>query len=194
VKLKMAQNSLFAILLRSPWWISFIIAAVVGLFAASVLPAKYAVYALFAGGPFVVVGSIAAWRQLRAPSAASIAAMQQAAGGISWRDFSVLMEQAFRRDGYEVTRVGSPAADLEIRKAGRTALVNCKRWKAASHGIEPLRELQAACATREAHESVYVAVGELTDNARHFANQNRIRVLQGAELAQLLRGILPSKK
>jgi restriction system protein len=65
--------------------------------------------------------------------------------------------------------------------------VSCKRWKAASTGVEPLRELHAAAERREAHESVYITAGQLTDNARQFAREKGIRVMEGEGLAQLLK-------
>ena len=67
MRLKMKENSLFAILLRSPWWISFVIAAVIGLVAALMMPVEYRTLAAFSGTPFFIVGCMAAWRQLRAP-------------------------------------------------------------------------------------------------------------------------------
>ena len=87
-----------------------------------------------------------------------------------------------------MTRLGKPAADFEMVKAGRTSLVSCKRWKAASTGVEPLRELHAAGEARASDENVYVTLGAITDNARRFATEKRIRLIQGAELASLLRG------
>ena len=52
----MAENSLFAILLRSPWWVSLAIAAVLALIARLLLPADYAVVGMLGIGlPFVLV-------------------------------------------------------------------------------------------------------------------------------------------
>ena len=56
MKFKMAEKSLFAILLRSPWWISFGIALGFGLAAKALLPAEYVVFGALGGFPFVVVG------------------------------------------------------------------------------------------------------------------------------------------
>ena len=39
MKLRMAENSLFAILLRQRWWVSASIALAIGLVAAALLPA-----------------------------------------------------------------------------------------------------------------------------------------------------------
>jgi len=41
MKLRMAQNSLFAVLLRSPWWISFLVALVLVAATQALLPAQY---------------------------------------------------------------------------------------------------------------------------------------------------------
>jgi restriction system protein len=194
VKLKMAENSLFAILLRSRWWISVAIAFIIAVLARAGLRDDLVVYGALAGAPFLVIGVIAASRQLRAPSAARVAQTLQSVGSMSWRDFSDLVEEAFRRDGYEVARLSAPQADLAITRAGRTALVCCRRWKAASTGIEPLRDLHSAMEGREAHESIFMTTGDITDNARRFANERKIRLLQGPELVQLLLRAGPVKR
>jgi restriction system protein len=194
MKLKMAENSLFAILLRSSWWISFGIAAGVAVAALMLLPGQYAIGGALGAAPFVVIGTMAAWRQLRAPSATRVAATVEAVAAMSWRDFSAALEDAFRRDGYAVTRLSGPATDFELTRGGRTSLVSCKRWKAANTGIEPLRELHEARRAREAQEGIYVADGGVTDNARKFASGNGIRIIQGAELARLLPRIAAAGK
>ena len=183
MKFQMAKNSLFAILLRSPWWISFMIAAAIFVALRLVLPELYA----FCGTlPFVAIGSYAGWQQIRAPGAARIAGTLGAIRAMSWDDFSGAIEEAFRSDGYRVNRLSRAAADFELTKAGRVALVGCKRWKVVRTGIEPLRELDAARRAGDAHECIYVAAGEFTDNARAFAAKNDIRLLHDAELAKLL--------
>jgi restriction system protein len=183
MKFEMSQNSLFAILLRSPWWISLLVAAGIFLAVRFVLPE---IYAFFVPLPFTVIAAYAGWQQLRAPSAARIAATLDAIRAMSWSDFSGALEQAFRRDGYALGRFDGAQADFELTKSGRTSLLACKRWKVARTGIEPLRELHAAMRARDAHECIYVAAGEISDNARAFAKEKNIRLLHGAELAKLL--------
>jgi restriction system protein len=186
MKFRMHEKSLFAVLLRSPWWISFAISAGIVTLAKAIMPAIPWGYAAFAALPFLAIGTVAAWRQLRAPSAGRVARTLDAVQAMSWGDFSSALEDAFRRDGYNVSRLNGGPADFEMTKAGRTALVACKRWKVARTGVEPLRELHAAKDTREANDCIYVATGEITDGARKFAQQNRIRLLDGLELAKLL--------
>ncbi len=193
MKLKMSQNSLFAILLRKPWWISIVIAVTVSLVAGMTFPKAFAIYGISAGFPFLVIGIIAAVRQWNTPSAGRIATTLETVTAMSWRDFSDAIEAAYRREGGEVKRLAGAAADFEITKDGYVSLVSCKRWKAASTGIEPLRELHATAQACEARESIYIAVGVLTDNARRFADEKKIRVIQAAGLADLLRGMVQTK-
>ena len=182
----MAKDSLFAILLRSPWWVSIVLAAGIVGAARFAVPEVYTIYASFAALPFIVIGSVAGWRQFRAPSAARVADTLEAVRAMSWGDFSGALTDALRDDGYAVSRLTGAAADFELAKAGRISLVACKRWKAARTGVDPLRDLYDATRTREAHEGIYIATGEITDGARAFALERNIRVIHGAELAKLL--------
>lgn len=47
----MAEKSLFAMLLRSPWWISFVVVGIIVLAARALLPAEYFVVGALAGFP-----------------------------------------------------------------------------------------------------------------------------------------------
>ncbi len=183
---RMAKNSIFAILLRSPWWISIAVAAAIFAAVRLVVPT---VYATFFALPFAVIGCYAAWKQWQAPSAGAVAAAVEALRAASWESFSAVIEEAFRRDGCEVARLPGGGADFELTKAGRRTLVACKRWKVARTGVEPLRELHAARLAREAQDGIYIAAGEITDNAAAFARDNAIRIFGAAELATLTRGI-----
>jgi len=191
MKLRMSENSLFAVLLRSRWWISLLIALGIVLAARLLVPREYFLFAAFGALPFAAIAAIAAWRQAKVPGARRVAAVEQAVAAMSWKVFADLLEQGFRRDGYEVTRLAIPEADLQLVKGGRTVLVCAKRWKAARAGVEPLRALQRAAQARGAQGCVHVAVAELSETAGAFARQKGIQVLQAPELAILLRGLLP---
>jgi restriction system protein len=187
MKLKMNENSIFAVLLRSPWWLSAGIAGALFTGARLALPADYAFYAFFVSLPFFVIAVYTGWQQLRAPSEARIVQTMEALRTMSWAELSAAVEEAFRRDGYAVVPIGAAGADFELAKSGRLTLVACKRWKVVRTGIEPLRELASARKAREAHECVYIATGEFTDTARSFAAEKSIRLVSGAELARILR-------
>ena len=193
MKFKMAERSLFAVLLRSPWWISLAIAVAIALASRAMLPLQYFLFGAMGGLPFVVIAVIAGYRQWRAPSTAHVATTLTQIGAMSWRDFSVALEQALAREGFEARRLDGDAADFELLKAGRTVLLSGRRWKAARLGLEPFQSLEAARSAREASSSICVTTGEVTDNARQFAASHQIRVIQGMELAQLLRPVLANR-
>ena len=186
MKLRINEGSLFAVLWRSPWWVSAAIAAALFVVAKMLVPEPYAGYVFFVALPFAFIALVAAWKQMRQPSAGRVAATLEALRAMSWDDFSAAVEEAFRRDGYAVTRLAGAGPDFELVKAGRITLVGAKRWKAARTGVEPLRNLNAAARSREAQDCVYIAVGEVSVNARAFAVENNIRLVHDAELAKLL--------
>ncbi len=68
MKFRMAEKSLFAVLLRSPWWVSMLVAAVLALLAAALLPAAYRLVGALSAAPFVVIGVFAAVRPWRLPA------------------------------------------------------------------------------------------------------------------------------
>lgn len=186
----MSDNSLFASLLRQPAWVSFAVAGGVILAGFYLVPEKYAFIAWSFALPFLVTGVMVIWKRKDIPSDARIERTVEAVSAMSWREFSALLEQAYQREGYVVTRVDG-AADLQLAKGNRISLVSCKRWKAVSQGLEPLRELYAARKAQEAREAIYICVGKLTDNARSFAEERRIVLVEAEGLTALLR--LPKK-
>ena len=194
MKFRMSENSLFAILLRSSWWISFAIAVGVVVVARMLLPDKYFVAGAMIALPFLGIGCYTGWRQLRAPRASRVAADLEAIEAMSWRAFSGALENALRSDGYVTRALKEGAADFELTKAGRTSLLCGKRWKAASTGVDWLRDLDTLKVAREADEAIYVAIGGITDNARRYATEHRMRLIEGVALAQLMRGRLAPKK
>jgi restriction system protein len=179
----MHENSMFAILLRRAWWVSGLAALAVFGLLRLFLPWDFA---LFASLPFAVIAAYVGAKQLRAPGAGRIAKTLEKLRAMSWDEFAVVMEAAYRREGFQVTRLESGRADFELVQGARHTLVASKRWKATRTGIEPLRELEAARDAHQAHECVYVSVGEITEQARAFATQKKIRVVQGADLVLLL--------
>lgn len=187
MKLKMAENSLFAILLRSPWWISVAIAVVMGLVVAALLPERFRVVGALSGLPFGVIGAIAARRQWALPSAARVAQTQQALATMAWPAFAALLVEAFRRDGYTVQRGQTTAVDFELERQGRRMLVSARRWKSARTGQEALRALQTARDAADAPDALYIGLGELSDTARPFAARHGIAIWRATELAQALR-------
>lgn len=182
----MAENSLFAVLMRSRWWISFAICAAVVLISLAVFPKDISPFAALGAFPFFIVGCIACYKQLRAPSPARLEQIQQVIAEQSWADFSTQLQTAWQAEGYEVQRLSQPGADLLLRRNGQTSVVSARRWKAATHGLEPLRELQAAQTRLQADQSVYVALQPLGENAASWAAKQQVVVLDAHGIATLI--------
>ena len=194
MKFNLPRNSLFAVLLRSPWWVSVAIAVVLGLVAAALLPDAYRVVGSLSGFPFLVIGAMAAQRQWRLPSAARVQQTQAAVSALAWPAFQALLTDSFHRNGFEL--LPSPrgdAVDLVLQRQGRRMLVSARRWKTARLGVEPLRALQAARqaddASADLPQAVCICLGGATDNALEFARSHAITLWGAPELALALRGM-----
>lgn len=190
----MAKNSLFAVLLRSPWWVSFSIAVAMAMAALVLLPPSWHAAGVFSGFPFIVLAAMAAWKQWQQPSAARVELTRQAVSAMAWPAFSQLLEDAFKRDGYSVQRGQAgqaqinDAVDFVLERQGRRTVVSARRWKQARTGLETLRALQAARDAAEAADALYIGLGPLTDTARPFAAEHRVKVWQLQEITLALRG------
>jgi restriction system protein len=185
------KNSLFAVLLRSRWWVSLSVGVVLGVVATALLPDAYRGVGPLTGAPFFVIAALAAWRQRHAPSDAELARTQESLTRAAWPAFADALHAAFERDGWRVERGTGEPVDFVLERKGRQMVVAARRWKSARVGLEALRALQAAREAREAPDALLIALGELTDTARPYAAQHRIAVWQASEIAQALRGRLP---
>lgn len=190
----MAPNSLFAILLRSRWWISFGLTALIVLLALALLPPDFKLVGALGAVPFFAIGVVALVRQLNAPSPARVQALLEQAASQNWAQFAATLEAAWQAEGYTVQRLNTPAADFRLTREGKTALASAKRWKAAHHGMEPIKQLEAARAAEGLQDAVYIALQPLHDNARLFARDQNMVVLQGADLAGLLAKAKPQAR
>jgi restriction system protein len=192
LKIRMAKNSLFAVLLRSRWWISAGLAVALTALAMALLPPDYRVVGALSALPFYVIAALAARRQWALPSDEQVAQTAKDLSAMAWPAFSQQLEDSFRRDGWTVQRGQAEPVDFELERAGRRMVVHARRWKSSRLGLEPLRALQAAREAREAPDALCISLGELSDTARPFAARQRIAIWQAAELAQVLRGRAPA--
>ena len=186
MKFKMSEKSLFAALLRAPWWVSFLVMFAVALVAGALLPEAYKTAGMLGAFPFFVIGVMAAWRQRNAISPSRIQELVEQARVMGWRDFSVLVEEALRQQGFVVTRLNEGPADFQIEKNDRVTLVSAKRWKAATVGAEHLRELLAVRQSRDAFSCTCMSLGVFSQAAIDLANDSPMQLLGSANIAQLM--------
>jgi len=182
MKFKPSNNSIFALLLRSPWWWSAAVALLPVIFAATLFP-TYLAIGIFSGLPFAGIAVASAWKRRKLPSASRVERTVEALRAMSWGEFSSTLEAALRYDGCEVERLSENGADFKLVRGSRVCVISAKRWKSARIGVEPLRELLAVHDRQDANECMFVTTGQITDNAVRFAALNQIKLVAGAELA-----------
>ena len=189
---KLPRNSLFAILLRSPWWISFAIAGALSLIAMALLPVAYRAVGALSSLPFVVIGIMALRRQWDLPGAQEIERARQVLTELNWQQFEPLAQAALTEPGCVVRKHPGATAEFVIHDSNGCRLVSARRWKSARLGVESLRELTQAFDDVGASAGVVMFLGEITEPAAKFAASNRIEIWGAADLARRLRGRLPA--
>ena len=188
---KLPKNSLFAILLRSSWWISFAIAGALSLIAMALLPEAYRAVGALSSFPFVVIGVIALRRQWNLPGSQEIARASETLSTLNWQSFVPLAQAALEETGRVVRPHKGEGAEFVIHDNGGCRLVSARRWKSARLGIESLRELIAAFDAAGARGGIIMCLGEITEPARKLAQSSAIEIWGAPELAARLRGKLP---
>ena len=85
----------------------------------------------------LVGAALSAWKRSKRKSLVQgITASEPAASldVMTWKEFELLVGEAFRQKGYKVTELGGAGpdggVDLLLAKGGETTLVQCKQWKA----------------------------------------------------------------
>jgi restriction system protein len=183
---RMAPNSLFAVLLRSPWWISALLALAVFAATQALLPADLRVVGGMGAFPFVVIAVMAAWKQRDRVDAAELERLVGLASRLPREAFITRLGTALSAQGYMVQR-GRDGADLLAERQGRLTVVSASRWKAARHGEEALLAVKAAMQKTGADNGLYLALGEVSPQAERVAQANAIDIARGERLGTLLR-------
>lgn len=113
-----------------------------------------------------------------------------ALNNMTWKQFELLVHQAFRHRGYVLGESGISDADgsvdLVLRKAGEYFLVHSKLWRAASVDVAPVRELHSAMRAKRAAGGFFVTTGTYTREALAFASGRNIQLIDGPTLREML--------
>jgi restriction system protein len=113
-----------------------------------------------------------------------------ALGGMSWREFEMLVGEAFRLQGYRVEETGGGGADggvdLVLSKGTEKFLVQCKQWKAFKVGVAVVRELYGVMAAKGAAGGFVVTSGTFTEDAIAFASGRNVKLVDGVRLFGLI--------
>jgi restriction system protein len=109
-----------------------------------------------------------------------------ALNAMSWREFELLVGEAFRLQGYSVIEQGGAGADggvdLVLRKGTETHLVQCKQWKAYKVSVDVVRELYGVMAANGAAGGFVITSGAFTSDAQAFAEGRNVKLVDGPKL------------
>lgn len=197
------DSHLLVELARLPWWVSVVAAVMVYILARWVVPgaipsrppfaplaAAIASHAHWLAIIFLLPVPFALFNHARRERLVEGNATIERIRELSWRDFERLVGEAFRRQGYRVNERGGGGADggvdLELRTHRKTTLVQCKRWKTWTVGVQPVRELYGVTAGEKADAAIFVTSGSYTPDAIAFARGKPITLIDGRELVRML--------
>jgi restriction system protein len=112
---------------------------------------------------------------------------------LSWSQFEGYLAEYFRRRGSAVTPRGGSSADggvdLVLEDASGRRIVQAKHWKRRRVGVGSLRELWGVIGDEHAQGAVYVTSGAFTPDAQAFAKGKRLELIDGDQLASLIREV-----
>jgi restriction system protein len=178
----MAQQTLFTILLRQPWWVPLLVA--VALFA--VAHAIFPPIAPFMALPFAGLSVYIAYRQWRGNAGVDAGERLATMRTMQWEDFSALISHAYKRQGYAIAPAEGAGYDFTLTKDARTTLLQCRRWKVNQVGVGPVRDVANAVARRGAYKGICIAAGEFSAPARKLSLTEPVSLLSGGDLVDLV--------
>lgn len=115
---------------------------------------------------------------------------------MNWKQFEMLVGEAFRRQGYRIEETGLGGADggidLRLSKNGKTTLVQCKQWRSQRVDVKVVREMYGLLAHHGANVVKIVAIGDFTPDARRFAQGKPIELVHGDALLSMIREVQTS--
>ncbi|HET6906135.1 MAG TPA: restriction endonuclease [Rhodanobacteraceae bacterium] len=115
---------------------------------------------------------------------------------MTWRQFEMLVGEAFRRQGYCTEETGLGGADggidLLLRKNGKATLVQCKQWRSQRVDVKVVREMYGLLAHHGADAVTIATVGDFTPDARRFSQGKPIELIHGEALLAMIRGVQES--
>ncbi|WP_429951282.1 restriction endonuclease [Comamonas sediminis] len=137
----------------------------------------------------LIAAAMSAWRRKQRKALVSTVAQAQDAAaldGISWREFELLVGEAYRLQGFRIIELGGNGpdggVDLVLLKGSEKFLVQCKQWKAQGVGVATVRELYGVMAARGATGGFVVTSGRFSNDARDFARGRNISLVDGHQL------------
>jgi restriction system protein len=122
----------------------------------------------------------------------AVQTLDEGQGLLRWRDFDVLLNEHFRRQGYLALERsgGAPdgSSDLLLQRGTSLYLAMCGPWRAEQVDATVVRGLHDALVARRMAGGFVVTSGVFTDDASRFAEGKALHLIDGRTLLMSLRG------
>ncbi len=110
--------------------------------------------------------------------------------GLTWKEFEQFVGRLFEKMGYRVEVTGGlkdNGVDLVLAKDGKSHVVQCKKYRERRATLSMVRDFYGAKASKGNREKGYfVTTGDATLEAKKFAEENSIEVIDGPRLMEYL--------
>lgn len=194
---------LFERLVRLPWWLGIVAAAIAYTIFTLVFPIQQqgedalriglrtaaALLAWLAAVLFTVVAlfSLARARLSKGmhPPARDTAWIR----ALSWEQFSKLIGDYWRGRGFETLESPDPLEDdvtLVLLRNRQRHLVRYRNWRSLIVGAGPVRDLFSDMRAQDASRAFLITAGQFNEEALEFAEDKPIELIDGLELAEML--------
>lgn len=176
------HGSLFAVLLRSSWWYSALIALSIIVISLVLVGGNYGVLFTSLSLPFIGIAGYVAYKQSKQPSRKQVLEFAQKAYGMTATQIANKISETYVKERFDAEPFKGKAAEIALERGNRKLLLSSKRFKAANTGIEPLKQLVAAGENAEATGYLYVTLGEVSAPAQKYAEENNIELIGAHKL------------
>jgi restriction system protein len=188
------------IFLRTPWWVSLLVAGTAYAALDFGLPAYIdesnpflkpfeplgPLFAPWITGLVLLSGAIAQFGKVSRRKLLERQSGLNSIRAMSWQSFEKLVGEVYRQRGYRVEERGGEGADggidLVLRHGDEIILVQCKHWKARQVGVATVRELYGVVVSENATRGILVTSGQFTPDACAFAKGKSLELVDGTAL------------
>jgi restriction system protein len=209
------DESILDLLTLVPWWVSVLVSITVFVTLRYIFPRvefgsgiSASVLKGFVSGlqnlapvialVLLIPAPIAAYNAWRKRKLLDTQASIDSIRSLDWKAFEELVGEAYRRQGYAASENPGTGPDggidLLLRKGGQLTVVQCKQWRAQKVGVEKVRELYGLQVSHNAAKSILITSGFFTQEAKNFAADKPIDLVEGSQLLALIQDVRATTK
>jgi restriction system protein len=112
------------------------------------------------------------------------------ASSLTWSQVKNLLRSTYQRRGYSVESVPGDRApvDMVMHKEGRKIFLEFRHWQVWEVPDKAVHELAGYASGAGADHAVMVTSGHFSENARNYAAQRGVELVDGAHLKNFVAG------